>query len=383
MSGTNQEQTFKHNSAVVDEKVEAARKMIGQPLRIRQWNKEASIDGITHYAVGLGDDNPLWLDETYGRTTRWGATVAPPTYLYAIWAAGIGYGFPGLQAFHAGGRWEFMRYVKAGERVLAEAKMTDLKVICGKRAGRMLLQVGEALYRTPQGELLSRHEARAFRVPRPGADPKGGLKYESQSKTWTDAELDDMDAEILAYQRRGADTRFWEDVRVGESLPRRIKGPLNLSTMIAYYAGNCPGYVSTDLQVKNRHLARHHPERLPNNRPPELQAERVSFGQGHHDPKVASAVGMPGVYDNGWMRIGWAQQMLTDWMGDDGFLKVIDCSIKLPNVVGDVLRMTGKVTGKRMEGGESLVDVELRAERHDGELSMTGFGTMALKARST
>ena len=39
-----------------------ARAMIGMPIRIEQWNYEASRDSIRHYAWGLGDDNPLYSD---------------------------------------------------------------------------------------------------------------------------------------------------------------------------------------------------------------------------------------------------------------------------------------------------------------------------------
>ena len=56
---------FRYSTGIRDEDIAEVRAMIGQPLRIPQWNLEASIDTIRHYAFGLGDDNPLWCDEDY------------------------------------------------------------------------------------------------------------------------------------------------------------------------------------------------------------------------------------------------------------------------------------------------------------------------------
>src|SRR6185503_12960238 len=41
---------------------------------------EAHIDTMRRYALGIGDDNPLWCDPDYGFSTRWNSPVAFPTY---------------------------------------------------------------------------------------------------------------------------------------------------------------------------------------------------------------------------------------------------------------------------------------------------------------
>lgn len=87
---------------------------------------------------------------------------------------------------------------------------------------------------------------------------------------------------------------------------------------------------------------------------------------------------MPGILDNGWMRIGWAQQLLTDWIGDHCQLVMLDVSILLPNVLGDIVRLKGKVSGKRADG---LVDVTVRGERQDGETSCRGTASVRLPMR--
>jgi acyl dehydratase len=362
------------------DEVDSVQALVGQPLRTRQFNREASIDTIRHYAHGLGDDNPLWCDEEYAEAGPYGAIVAPPTFLYSVWSAGIGPGFPMLQAFHAGGRWEFARPVRAGERLIADARLLSIEERTGRRAGPMLLEVGRTTYRTPDGEVVGSNLSRTFRIPRPTTE--GGLRYaEHATSGWSDAELDTMEAEIVGGQRRGAEPRHWEDVRVDESLGSRLKGPLDTSTMIAYSAGNLASHQSTDIAVRTRHLARTAPDQLPDNRPPSVQSARTGYAAGHFDPAVAVAVGMPGVYDNGWMRIGWMQQVLTDWMGDHGELLVLESSLHLPNVVGDTVRIDGEVTAKRHDDGVGLVDIALTGRRQDGAISCRANAVASLPAR--
>src|ERR1700722_11792921 len=47
-------------------------------------NLEVSRDGSRHFAQGYGDDNPLWADPDYGKTTRWGGLIAPPAFMYTM-----------------------------------------------------------------------------------------------------------------------------------------------------------------------------------------------------------------------------------------------------------------------------------------------------------
>jgi len=44
----------------------------------------ASPDTISHFAFGIGDDNPLWHDPDYGKTTRWRGQISPPLYATTV-----------------------------------------------------------------------------------------------------------------------------------------------------------------------------------------------------------------------------------------------------------------------------------------------------------
>ena len=55
--------------------------------------------------------------------------------------------------------------------------------------------------------------------------------------------------------------------------------------------------------------------------------------------------------------------LLTNWMGDDGFLKSMHVELRRFNVVGDTTWCKGKITGKRVEDGERLVDMDIWGEK--------------------
>ena len=63
-------------------------------------------------------------------------------------------------------------------------------------------------------------------------------------------------------------------------------------------------------------------------------------------------------------------------------MKVLDCRFRALPFIGDAFYMEGKVTVKRIEGGEHLVDAELRMDNQDGELIVSGIGTVRLISRN-
>ena len=86
-------------------------------------------------------------------------------------------------------------------------------------------------------------------------------------------------------------------------------------------------------------------------------------------------------YDYGPERCSWLTHHMTDWMGDHGFLRNATCKIRRHNPEGDLLIIRGKVTGKRVENGRHLVDIEQEARQQDDELSVLGTGTLELLSR--
>ena len=63
----------------------------------RPWNTVASADSIRHFALGIGNLNPLWLDPDYAASSRFGRLIAPPTFEYSCGVT-FGGGMPGVHS---------------------------------------------------------------------------------------------------------------------------------------------------------------------------------------------------------------------------------------------------------------------------------------------
>jgi hypothetical protein len=96
---------------------------------------------------------------------------------------------------------------------------------------------------------------------------------------------------------------------------------------------------------------------------------------------MAKEVGLPGAYDFGCERISYLSMLLTNWMGDDGFLWMMRAELRRFNMVGDTTWFKGKVTGKRIEETKCCVDIECWGENQRGEITTPGKATVILPSR--
>ena len=92
----------------------------------------------------------------------------------------------------------------------------------------------------------------------------------------------------------------------------------------------------------------------------------------HWEPEFALMVGAPGAYDYGPERCSWLTHQLTNWMGDDGFLRRATSKIRRHNPEGDVLFIKASVTRKFQDEGRHLVEIAQEARNQDDELSVAG-----------
>lgn len=367
-------------TALPEDDLEQAKALLGMPIRVELWNHEATRDTIRHYAWGIGDDNPLYCDPDYAAATRWGTIIAPPTFFFGVFDAVVAPGLPDVQWFYAGSDWTFHQPAKRGDEFSVKAEYTDVRRVGGERVKRMLLQTGTVDYYNQSGDKLATVKSHCFRVPRPGAD--GSLQYEPrQAQAYSREELEAIEKAVLDEYRRGSDTLYYEDVTVGDVMPGTVRGPITLMDMTTYYAGavGTSGYKSTKLKWKYGHWARNAPDKLPNNYDPSYYGATVLPSIGHQDAKIAvSEIGMPGPYDNGPQRIGMISTCLTNWMGDDGFLREYNTRLHLPVIFGDVTYTKGEVTGKRIEEGRGLIEARVWAENQLGQKTASGTAVIEL-----
>ena len=81
-------------------------------------------------------------------------------------------------------------------------------------------------------------------------------------------------------------------------------------------------------------------------------------------------------------RISWMGQLMTNWMGDAGFLRKLNASIRRPNIFGDVSWCKARIADKRVEEGAHLVDLELQVDNQLGETTAKGTAVVELPARA-
>ncbi len=375
--------------ALSDEAIAKARELIGVWLR-RDVHTQAIYEPVSLHDIrrwaqySVGDDNPLWSDTEYAKRTMWGVNIAPPTFLYTIDTGIVAPGLPGIQWIFAGGQWEHYKPVKAGDTITASARLIRIEERQGRAAPRFVNQVGEVLFNNLAGEPVSRYESQIFRIPRRRSGEQG-LRYADQQEEkpkqesatrYSRKEIEEIAAAYANEYRRGNDTLYWEDVKVGEELPVVLKGPLTLVDIVGFYSGRRTVYNVLKLAFLER-------QRHPNNvyYSPSTGVP-MHPAAGHFDVEIAREIGMPGAYDQGWQRMNWAGHLITNWAGDRGFVTRIGGRINKPNLVGDLTRMQGTVIDKRREDGVALVELEWSGTNQRGEKNCNGTATVRLATRN-
>ena len=101
----------------------------------------------------------------------------------------------------------------------------------------------------------------------------------------------------------------------------------------------------------------------------------------HWEEEFALEVGAPGAYDYGPERVSWLTHQLTNWMGDDGFLRKSNSQVRRHNPEGDILFIKARVKRKYVENGEHLVEIEQEGRNQNDELSVVGTGVVRLPVK--
>jgi acyl dehydratase len=231
----------------------------------------------------------------------------------------------------------------------------------------MVIQGADITYRV-SGEVVATARASTFRIPRRGAAE--GLSYEPREEyEYTAEELERIRRDVANEYRRGDDHLDFARLKVGDSIPPVVKGPIDRITMTAYYAGciGSPGYKACELAWKYREWAEHSPDLLPSNYDPSYFAETVLPSIGHQDADVAQEIGMPNAYDNGPQRCGWVAHAVTNWMGDRSFLQALTIRLRRPDIFGDTVWIGGNVTALSVDGSNGVIDISLDATNQLGQ----------------
>lgn len=360
--------------ARIDEFIAKSRAMNGQEVRERTaWNTAVTADAIRHFAYGISDDNPLWLDAEYAARSRYGRLVAPPAFLTSVLYP-ILHGAPmdvPLSNLIGGVAYEWSRPVLEGDTLRAVTKQTDLYEKKSHTGRRLVFIISEATYWNQRNEVVGVATGTMIRATQVGTE----LLFDRPIHRYTQAELEKIGEAMVAEPRTGGRPIGGQDVEVGQEIPALVRGPMTIGDLVSWQAAIGPSYRAGSLAYRDCLKSPHTTVKNP------ITGWPAKNSQQHEDFHLAAQRGMPAPFDNGVMRFAWVSPLLTNWMGDEGTLKRLSIQIKTPVIYGDAVWYHGKVAAKREAEDGTLVKVDITGINQVGITHTTGEAEVLLPSR--
>jgi len=363
-----------------DKSLEEATRLVGVDHRGARTTIEVTVDNTRDYCNYVDSINPLYNDPVYARRSRWGRPLAPPSM---VGTAIIAPGLRGVQWIYGGTRWRFPRLFGPGDVLAQSGTLVGADLKHGRNASNMIMQKGFTRCTNQYGQVVAETEVFCMRIPRRRS--AGGLKYEKREVRWTRDELDGF-AERIERERshmRGAKPRYWDDIEPGETMEEILFGPLRLSdialtrgTIVTGIVGGKENQGGFGYMLD--HYRRHPADSYVN---PETGVTEHPH-RGHWEQYMAEEVGMPGIYDVGYQRLGWLCRYITDWMGDDARLLMLEGNLRRPVIVGDLTLISGTVVDKQVVDGRAIIGCALVGKNQNGEETIIGRAEIELLSRA-
>ena len=368
---------------ITDEGIAEAETLVNVLLRRdrMRWIETATRDAIRHFAWGIGDNNPLWLDTQYAAQSPYGGIVAPPCILYALDGTVVAPKLAGVQWLYAGTTFTWLEPIHLDDTFKVEARLKKQELKSGRRFPKWVLQTGEIKYINQHQRVAGIAIGRCARTPRGDAltkEKNNKALKDVESYNYTAEEILDIERQVLAERRQGSEPLYYEDIKVTDKVQPVVRGPLGVIDIMAWYSGqqgatHYGGVHGDAIRYRSRHADYHLNKKT---------GAKESAGRGHLESSTGKDVGMGGAYDVGPQRIAWCQHMLTNWIGDHGFLHTLDISVRKPNLVGDTLWWSGEVLSMNIREGYGVIEFSVRAVNQRGTLSADGTASAVLPRRN-
>lgn len=358
------------------------RALIGTDLRTESCvnNEYATKMAIIRFCEGIGDGNPLWMDENYGAKSHYGGQIAPPSFIFACLGS-IQVGWPGLGGFHCETKMTFNSPIRVGDKIKASVTFDgfDGPTEDSNFGGRRIKDYLRQEYRNQNGELVTTFICSRMRFERTEMQKRASTRTIEIPHPWTEEELVAIEDQVMAESPRGAVPRYWEDVQVGDEIDVITKGPLGLTDFIAFIAAGAapiPRVSAHGIALKRY---RKHPNWAF--RDPKTHALEPVYSV-HYNDYAAKLQGAQIAYDVGIQRTCWQIHSLTNWMGDAGFLKALTCQYRAHVYLSDVVRLGGRIEAKEIDAdGDHIVRLTTWAYNQREQNAMPGTAVIALPTR--
>ena len=325
---------------------EEMKKSIGTKLFQDFAADEVSMWAIRRFIEATTDENPLWRDEKYAKKTRWGGIIAPSAFLHVFDPANRAFRqFPDLshmattlpfeppfpRTFQAFYEFQFFAPLRPGDSVISTSKIGDIYEREGK-SGRMVFIRMDNEHYNQKRELV-------------GITSEAMVSLEGSSSSVRSAEPSATPPEELKPLLTAKKQVCFEDVEVGTPLPKLEKS-ISLVTILKW------GAAVND------------------------------YGPHHYDQQFANQMlGLPNVIAHGPHNTAFLAQLVTNWIGGEGFLNRHYTELRGNVFPGDTLTFQGKVTRKYQESGDNIVECESWAKNQNGRRVALGKSTFTLPLR--
>ncbi len=373
---------------ITDEGVERLRARIGVERKgssmLRRRALHLTRETIRRFALGLGDDNPLYLDLAYARSTRFRTIIAPPSIIgFVERANGATDGLPGCHTIWREAAYEWYRPMKMDDAIDSSTYLRAVEVVPSEFAGgKAVVQDYETLVWNQNQESVGNYKTSWHRFER--AASKRASKYgQRELAHYTPEDIEKIKADYKKEVRRGAAVLWWEDVREGAEIPFVVKGPTTQISKFAFESwGGAGGWfvghrLAFELFEKHPGLPFINEQGIP-------EAPVAIHWSNERSQRI---LGLPGAYEAGYERSGWLVHMLANWMGDDGFLHRLTQRYPTFSLLGDTTWCHGAVKEKfvldaPIDGKRHAVRCEVWTVNQRGDVTTTGEAVVLLRARS-
>jgi hypothetical protein len=358
----------------------AASKVVGWS---KSLNRKAATEEFIINTASFDIANPLWRDNDYAAGTRWGGIIAPPIFQDSIGGItpcdpvvppSVGYRsfeYPSVEV------WEFFNPIRVNDSFKVFSRSPRLEDVTsldgnGLRKYKLLAMDGDII--NQRDELNCRFKLYLELTILPEPPEKQKLKP-SPEYVYTKEELEYIERVSGEEKIRGGEIRYWEEVKEGEEIGTVIMGPITMWDLIVFFAGRQPAPLIPMMEMRKR--------------APQALALDEETGVTHHDiewhfsDSQAQKKGEPRSFCLAGITRQIMVRSVTNWMGDDGFIRNFEFTHNTRTYVGDTVIGRGKVVDKRIEDGKYLVDLSLWLENFRGNISDASFATVELCSRES
>ena len=342
---------------------------VPQGLKVADWTS------VERFCAALGDINPLYNDTAGGVGTLYNTMIAPPTFILAARTPDSGGAYEkkdyGLRRFSISASAEWNDVIRLADRLAGDLKITSVDN-GGQLGGRDTAEVkSAATYRDVSGGVLATATGTVAMVPFEQGRP---LILDRDIHQYSEAEIRQLETDLDAIPpHRGSLPRYWSEVQEGDKLPTLVKGPVSYNEISTWSLAEAKSPRASIGAVAHQ-MVMERPGRQTMN--PSTLWPYFDWEQSYGDILSIGAIGFKMPVSQGLMRFALTGQIITNWMGDLGFLRSM--SLDLPNhfCYQDTMWVSGEVVKKYREQVGSAeyyaVEVKLTAKNQLGEPLVDG-----------